>query len=243
MNEQSYIQLHSVCISRSLAHFICNHYDNNILFILSLNRNFYLWAANLKFLTKFLILQRIPSGLPMMHMSSEKLKRFFCPLFLVSIWSLLESSLAAPRQASAASKLSSVPVVPEPMLHKKSQVGGDVRICPLSRKRNYLNRFFKRHMKANPLWWPMSVKPMKQLPARKSRLPQSTGCWLATDGARCIQIVQWSKVRCYRHECFAQISPFWLSTHPCEFRLGDSLSNPSRFRSCRSYLCTSGGYG
>ena len=241
MNDHSCFNLFSIGISFSLALFICIQYDNNKS-IRSSIRNLCLWAENLTYLNLFPILQRILFRLLMMRTSSEKLNRSFCLHSLVSIWSLSVSLLAAPRPVSADSKLSSAPTAPELILHPKSEAAADAKICPLNRKPNCLNPFFKRHVKANPLWWPISVTPMKQLSARKCPLPRSIGSWLATGGDRYVRIVQWIKVECNPHKHFGQILHLWSSAPQPNFGLDDSFSHPSRFCSCRSYLCASGGY-
>ena len=242
MNDHRCFNLLSIEILFSLTLFICIQYDNNISFTQSSIRNSSLWVANLTSLILFLILQRILFRLPMMRMSSEKLNRFCCLLSLVSIWSLLVSLLAVPRPVSVASKLSSALTVPELILLQKCAAAADAKICPLNRKPNCLNPFFKRHVKENPLWWPISVTPIKQLSARKYPLPRSIGSWLATDGARYVLIVQWIKVECYQHKHFGQIVHLCSTARRPDFGLDDSWSQPSRFCSFRSYLCTCGGY-
>lgn len=221
--------------------FICNQYDNNKLLSLSLIRNLCLWVVNLIFPKIFQISQRRKSGLPAMHMNSEKRRQFFYLPGLVSIWSLLASLLADPKPASAASKPSSVQTVPELTSIKKSAAAGDGKICPLSRKPSCLNHSSKRHAKAFPWLWPISVRPMKPLLVRKFRLPQSIGCWRVMDGVQSVRIVQWTQVECNCHERFEQIFHLWLSARQPEFGLGNALSNPARFCSCRSYRCASGG--
>ena len=176
------------------------------------------------------------------HMSLEKLKLFFCPHSLVSIWSPQVWPLAAPRQASAASRLSSVPTVPVLLLPKKSEAAGIVKTCRSSRKPNCSNPFSKRYGKVKPWGSLKSAKPMKQKLAKKSRLLPSTACWLATAGSLPVRIIQRIRIECNCHKCSAQILCFWLYGPATPMHLGYYVSEPSRFCSCRSYLCASGGY-
>lgn len=227
-------------ISFALDLFVCIQYDNYILFGSPLIRNSNLWVENLTYLKISQILQPKKSGLPTTHRTLEKRKRFFCPPDLVLTWSLLAWLLAAPKPVSAASKPSSVPSVPEPTLPPNSAAAADARICPLSRKPNCWNPFFKKHAKAPPSWWPTSETPTKPLLARKSRLPQSIACWRVTDGGHSARIVSWTQIECNCREHFEPILPFWTARQT-EFCLADTLSNPARYGSCRSDRCISGG--
>jgi hypothetical protein len=175
-------------------------------------------------------------------MSSEKLNPLFYRLYLVSIWSLPERSLAAPKQVFAVFKPSSVPSVQGLPAPRGSEAGGDARIWQSSRKLNSFNLFSKKPAKANPLSCARSVKPMKQPSERECLLPRSTDCWLATDGPHRAQILQWTKLDCSCHEYSGQIFPLRLTGHQPLFRLVITLFGPSRLCSRRSYLCTNGGH-
>lgn len=242
MNGHATIDLHS---TRGLEPFlvaICIHHDNNIALITSCDRSSYLWPANRASLMIWSNTQEQLFGLPMAQMRFEKHKPSFFPQSLVSIWSLPESPLAAPKQVSAASKLSSGPTVPDPLLLQKGEEGGAARICHSSRNHNSSHPSSKRRVKANSLWWPRSVKPMKRSWAKASRLPRSIGCSLAMGGALHQPIVQRTQIECNRHERFGQILHFSLSLHSSSSRLVNFVSSLSRFYSRRSYLCALGGY-
>lgn len=242
MNDYKRIHLRSGCLFFSFTLYVCNHNDNNVLFKASLIRTVYPWAANLTFLKISLIKQRYLFATPMMRMSSEKRKRFFCPLDLVLIWSLLELSLDAPKPPSAASSPSFVPTVLPLMWLPESAAGADARICPLNRKPDCLNRFSKRRVKELLLWWPTYAKPMKQLLAGAFRLPQSIGCWLATAGNHSVRLVAWTQAKGYPYERLGPIICIWLSPAQSEFGLDHNEPNPSRFCPCRSCIGASGGY-
>jgi len=242
MNDHAYFNLQSIGILFSFTFFICIQYDNNISSIQSSIRNLLLWAANPTSLNPSPISQGKLSRPPAMCMSLEKLNRFFYLHYLVSIWSLLVSLLAVPKPVSVASKLNFAQTVPELILHPKSEAAADAKICPLNTKPNCLNPFFKRLVKANLLWWPISVKPIKQLSAKKYPLPPSIGSWLATDGARYVLIARWIKVECNQHKHFREILHLCSSTRRPDYSLDHSWSQPSKFCCFRSYLCSSGGY-
>ncbi len=242
MNGHACFNLPFLGILFSLTLFICIQYDNNVLSLQSPIRALLLWVVNPTYLNLSPSVHSRKFRLPTMHMSSEKLNQSFYLLYLVSIWSLPVSLLAVPRPLSVVSKLNSAPSVPELIPHPKSAADADVKICPLNRKPNCLNPFFKRPVEANPLWWPISVKPINQLSAKKYPLPPSIGSWLATDGARYVLIAQWIKVECNQHKHFGQILHLGSSARRPDFGLDEFWSQPSRFCSFRSYLYTCGGY-
>ena len=242
MNDYKRIHLRSGYLFSSFSLFICNHNDNNVLFKPSLIWAVFPWDANLTFLKISLIKLRYLFATPMMRMSSEKRKRFFCPLVLVLIWSLLELSLDAPKPPSVASRPSSAPTVLLLRWFPESAAGADARICPLNRKPDCLNHFSKRRVKELLWWWPTYAKPMKQLLAGAFRLPQSIGCWLATAGNHSVRLVAWTQVKGYTYDRLGSIIWIWLSKAQSEFGLDYNEPNTSRLCPCRSCIGASGGH-
>jgi hypothetical protein len=237
------VHLHFRLIHLFFLHdlFICNHYDNNIFFLSYFKQRFFLWLENLELIKILLKSQRIPCNVPAMHMSSEKLRVFFYQHSLVSIWSLQDWPSADPKQACAVCRLNSVPTVPEPGLSQKNAAAGIVKTSHSSRKPNCLNHFSKRHGKAKLCWSPKSAKPMKIKSAKKSRLPLSIACWHATGGSRPAEIIQRIRIECNCHKCCAQILCFRRCGPARSIRLGNAVSESSRFYSYRSYPFASGG--
>jgi hypothetical protein len=221
---------------------ICNHNDKNMVLDTFFVRSSYLWLANPISPIIWLNMQDKLFGLPREHMRFEKHKPSFFPQYLVSIWSLQVSPLAAPKQLCAASKLSSEPTVPALPLLQKGEAAGDARTCHSIRNRNSLNPFSKRHVKANPLWWPRSARLIKRPLAKAYRLPLSIGCSLAMGGTRHHPIVQPTQIECNCHERFGQIFRLCLSPPSSSCRLVNLVFNNSRFYSRRSYLRALGGY-
>lgn len=220
--------------------FICNHYDNNIFLLSNFKQRFLLWLENLILIKNSLKLPKMPCNRPVTCMNSEKLRVFFCQPYLVLIWSLQGWPLAAPKQASAVYRLSSVPTAAEHRFPKKSEADGIVKTSLLSRKPNCLNTFSKNSRKAKPWQSQKSTKPMKKKSEKKSRLPPSIACWHAMGGNPRAEILQRIRIDCNCHKCSTQI----LSFHRCgparSIRLGDDRSECSKLCSCRSYPCASG---
>lgn len=201
-------------------------------------RIFHRWDVNLASLKILPISHQKKSNPPTTRMSSEKRNRSFCRHGLVSIWSLLVSPLVALKPLSAACKPSSAPTALELVLPHKNGVAGGARTCPSIRKPNCLPPFFKWHARTAPWRWPISIKPMKPLSARKSRRPPYTACWSDMDGMRRAAIVRSTQVECNCHE---SCEPIQRPAPQPKFSLGDAGSNPARWRSCRFCRCTFGG--
>ena len=83
---------------------------------------------------------------------------------------------------------------------------------------------------------------MKMRLASAFQPPQSTACWLVTDGKLSVWAVVWTLDEGRPHDRIIQILRLWLSPNKSEFGLGHTQPDPSRFCPCRPYISASGGY-
>jgi hypothetical protein len=233
---------HKKRLSLLFALSICIQYDNNILFMLFSILDSYSWLENLRYLMTWRNVPKIQLRLPVMCMSYGRHNRSSCLPCLVSICSLLEQPSAVPRQVFAAFRPSFAPTLSVVISAVKNEVAGGARTCLLGKKLNFLNPFSKGHVTATPSWWLKSARRMKKRSERRSRPPQYTDSWLATDGAHLRPIAQWSRIECDPNKRFGQIFPSSLSACRSPIRLVHSLPNAPRRYSCRPYLRTSGGH-
>jgi hypothetical protein len=230
MNHKILIKPHSIA---NLSFYICNLYDNIVTIRISLNQGLHLWAVKLEYLKKRLPKPKKLLNLQLTPRNSEKLNRFSCQRFLVSIWSQLLLLLAAPRPPYVVFKLN---FAPGQRIPRNNAAAAGARTCPWSKKRNCLNPFSKKQVKAKRLIRPKSIAPMNRLSAKRSRHQRFIGCWPATDGAHHVHGVQKIKIESH-HGLFKQTQ----SANQGKPGLVYASPKPSRGYCCRPYLCAFGG--
>lgn len=224
MNHDILINLH---LTDNLEFFNCNLNDNNILN--------YLWAEKPAYLKKKPLKLKKLLNLQLTRKSLEKLNRFSCQQHLVSIWSQLQLLLAAPKPPYVVFRMNFAPGQRLP--RKKNEAVAGARTCPWSRKRNCLNPFSKKRVKAKRSIRPKSIAPMNRLSAKRFRHQRFIVCWPATDGAPLVAGVKKIKIESH-YGLFKQTE----SANQGKSGLVYALPKPSRSYCCRLYLCAFGGH-